>query len=180
MTVVDDPVVLVNERGEPIGQELKSAVHTATTPLHLAFSLYLFNPAGQLLLTRRALSKLTWPGVWTNSCCGHPRPGEELVDAVHRRLVTELGVEVTSLRCDLPDFAYRAVDASGVVENEICPVFTGTTLHPNVLPRPNSDEVMDWVWADWRDVAAATSATPFAFSPWAVSQVRQLTGPQPS
>ena len=61
--------------------------------------------------------------MWTNSCCGHPRPGEEPTDAVRRRLDDELGLEVGDLRSALPDFAYRAVDASGVVENEVCPVF---------------------------------------------------------
>jgi isopentenyl-diphosphate delta-isomerase len=177
MTVVDDPVVLVNAHGEPIGQQLKSAVHTATTPLHLAFSLYLFNAAGQLLLTRRALSKRTWPGVWTNSCCGHPRPDEPLADAVRRRLDTELGLAVEDLSCALPDFAYTALDASGIRENEICPVFVGSAVHPNVVPAPNEDEAMDWAWVDWRDVVTAMAATPFAFSPWAVCQVRQLTGP---
>jgi isopentenyl-diphosphate Delta-isomerase len=175
VTVIDDPVVLVDLHGEPIGQELKSAVHHTETPLHLAFSLYLFNEAGQLLLTRRALRKLTWPGVWTNSCCGHPRPGEELSEAVHRRLETELGLEVTDLTCELPDFAYTALDASGIRENEICPVFVGRTVNPKVAPAPNPEEVMSWAWVEWSDVLAAMSATPFAFSPWAVTQVRQLT-----
>src|SRR3712207_5007058 len=155
MTVIDDNVVLLNADGESIGQQLKSAVHTTSTPLHLAFSLYLFNGAGQLLLTRRALSKLTWPGVWTNSCCGHPQPGEEMVDAVDRRLDAELGLDVADLRCVLPDFAYTATDASGITENEVCPVFVGRTLHPTAEPTPNQDEVMSWAWVDWRDVVTA-------------------------
>ncbi|HET9871364.1 MAG TPA: isopentenyl-diphosphate Delta-isomerase [Propionibacteriaceae bacterium] len=176
VNVVDDPVVLLNPQREPIGQAPKSTIHTAQTPLHLAFSLYLFNAQGQVLLTRRALSKATWPGVWTNTCCGHPRPGEELAAAVHRRLETELGLKVRSLRCVLPDFAYTALDASGVRENEICPVFVGS-LHPDALVVPNEFEVMDWEWVGWRELEAAMGATPFVFSPWAVGQVAQLTGP---
>jgi isopentenyl-diphosphate delta-isomerase len=175
VTVLDDHVVLVDPSGQPIGEQPKSAVHTERTPLHLAFSLYLFNESGQLLLTRRALSKLTWPGVWTNSCCGHPRPGEALVDAVHRRLRTELGLDVVDLRCTLPTFSYTAVDASGIQENEVCPVFVGAAAEPTVAPTPNPAEVMSWAWVNWADVVTAMSATPFAFSPWAVSQVSQLS-----
>ncbi|RYY48065.1 MAG: isopentenyl-diphosphate Delta-isomerase [Actinomycetales bacterium] len=116
-----DLVVLLEDDGTPAGTAPRLSVHGTETPLHQAFSLHLFDDQGRVLLTRRALSKLTWPGVWTNSCCGHPRPGEALEDAVRRRLREELGVEVDDLRIVLPDFRYRAVDASGVVENEICP-----------------------------------------------------------
>lgn len=166
----------MDDDGTPIGTELKSLIHTDTTPLHLAFSLYLFSPTGQVLLTRRALTKRTWPGVWTNSCCGHPLPGEDIERAVHRRLQTELGVGVTALRCVLPNFSYSAVDAGGVRENEICPVFVGTIVHPEPVLAPNEDEVVDWTWVSWPQVVSAMAATPFAFSPWAALQVAELAG----
>ena len=169
-----DTVVLLGPDREPIGEMLRSRVHSESTPLHLAFSLYLFNRAGDVLFTRRALGKATWPGVWTNSCCGHPRPGETLEDAVRRRLWHELRLEVTDLRCVLPDFAYEARDAGGVQENEFCPVFAGATMHPDDPVEPNPDEVMDWAWLRWADVTAAVPRIPVAFSPWAVEQVRQL------
>lgn len=172
-----ETVVLLNHQGESIGTQDKAVVHTEATPLHLAFSLYLFDDVGRVLLTRRALTKKTWPGVWTNACCGHPAPDETPEQAVLRRLPQELGVtvEVTDLRCVLPDFSYTATDASGVVENEICPVFAGR-LHPNAQIAANSGEVMDWAWTPWEQLVAAISATPFVFSPWAVAQVRELPG----
>ena len=102
--MVDDLVVLVDAAGTPIGEERKSQVHTAFTPLHLAFSVYLFDGDGNVLMTRRALSKLTWPGVWTNSCCGHQKLGEEPIRGVGRRTHTELGLSITDLRCVLPDW----------------------------------------------------------------------------
>ena len=174
---VEERVVLVDERGNPIGEQSKSAVHHAGTPLHLAFSLYLFDADGRLLMTRRALSKVTWPGVWTNSCCGHPMPGEPMVDAVRRRLAQETGLQVSDLREVLPDFAYRVQDVSGIWENEICPVYVGTVVStgPGVVAlSPNPAEVMDWIWVDRADIARSMADTPFAFSPWAVLQMQQL------
>lgn len=176
MTAVDELVVLVNEHGDPIGTEHKSRVHHSDTPLHLAFSLYLFDPTGRILMTRRALNKATWPGVWTNSCCGHPLPAESMEDAVRRRLDAELHLQVTDLRCVLPDFAYREQDASGVWENEICPVFTGRVLTDGTIAA-NPAEVMDWSWTDWADLVTAMSGAAFAFSPWAVHQVDQMRAP---
>ena len=171
-----DEVVLLDSDRQPIGAVPRTRVHSANTPLHLAFSLYVFNDAGEVLITRRALTKTTWPGVWTNTCCGHPRPGESMAAAIARRLDHELGMELDGLECVLPDFAYRATDTSGVVENEVCPVFRAQAVHPDDPQLANPDEVLDWKWVAWRDVAEAARLTPFAFSPWAVLQMAQLTG----
>jgi isopentenyl-diphosphate delta-isomerase type 1 len=177
---LDDPpapaqelVVLLDARHRPIGTAPKATVHTAETPLHLAFSLYLFDDIGRLLVTRRALTKLTWPGVWTNTCCGHPGPDEPMADAVARRLRAELGLQVADLREALPDFAYRATDASGIVENEFCPVFTGRVADADAV-HPDPAEVVEHVWTPWTDLVAAVDAAPFAFSPWLVEQARGL------
>ncbi len=174
-----DDVVLVDATGGPVGTAPRASVHSSDTPLHLAFSCYVTDGAGQVLLTRRALGKRTWPGVWTNTCCGHPRPGEPLEDAVRRRMVDELGLEVGRLTCALPDFAYRATDASGVVENEVCPVFVAAT-HPGSRIAPNASEVMEWRWVPWESLAASVRATPFAFSPWSALQVPLLDERSPA
>ena len=168
-----DEVVLLDAAHRPVGTAPRTTVHDAGTPLHLAFSCYVGDGAGRVLLTRRALDKRTWPGVWTNTCCGHPRPGEPQEQAVRRRLDDELGLEVGLLDCALPDFAYRATDASGVVENEVCPVFVAQA-HPGSLVRANASEVMEWRWVPWTSLVSAVDATPFAFSPWSALQVPQL------
>lgn len=167
-----DLVVLTDEAGGQIGVADRTTVHTEDTPLHLAFSCHVVNDDGAMLMTRRALTKRTWPGVWTNSFCGHPRPDEPTTDAIHRYAPRELGFGVADLRCVLPDFRYRAVDASGVVENEICPVFRA---RPVGEVRPAADEVAEHQWADVDDVFAAVQRAPWAFSPWFVSQLSQLT-----
>lgn len=165
----DDNVVLLAEDGTPRGHAPRTGVHSSTTPLHLAFSTYLFNDKGDVLLTRRALTKRTWPGVWTNSCCGHPRPGESLENAARRRIREELRLHVGPLFPLLPDFRYRAVDASGIVENEICPVFAAFV--PGDNPHPDPDEVAEWAWVPWQSLTSAITATPHVYSPWSALQV---------
>lgn len=166
-----EEVILLDERGQEIGAADKYVIHTDNTPLHLAFSCYVFNDRGELLVSRRAISKLTWPGVWTNSVCGHPAPGEPREDAIHRRAAQELGTTLTDVRLVLPDFQYRATDASGVVENEICPVYIAT-ITGDINAHP--DEVAEWEWVNVPDLVEAVRLTPFAFSPWMVLQLPLL------
>lgn len=171
MNTVAENVVLLAEDGSPIGQTDKATVHTEDTPLHLAFSCHVYNAQGRILVTRRALSKRTWPGVWTNSFCGHPAPGESSVDAVRRRADRELGIRIENLTVAVADFRYRAVDASCIVENEVCPVYTATT--PDDIT-PAADEVAEWQWADPEKLVTAVTATPWAFSPWLTLQLPLL------
>lgn len=161
-------VVLVDDEGNDIGHALKAEVHTVDTPLHRAFSIHLFSESGEVLITRRALEKKTWPGVWTNAVCGHPGPNEDTADAIRRRVTDEIGADVSGIRNVLPNFRYRAVDASGVVENEICPVYVGVITAD---PHPSPDEVCEWKWVEPAHLVTGVTATPFAFSPWFVWQL---------
>ena len=171
MQLPEELVVLLSEEGTAIGTAQKATVHTRETPLHLAFSCHVFNAAGELLVTRRAITKLTWPGVWTNSFCGHPAPGEAMLAAVARRAERELGITLDSVAMALPDFRYRAIDASGTVENEICPVFIAVTSD---VPRPAADEVAEFEWVDARALLESLEKSPWAFSPWLTLQLPVL------
>lgn len=163
-------VVLLDEEGRATGTEDKAVVHHADTPLHLAFSCYLFDREGRVLVTRRATHKATFPGVTTNSCCGHPAPGEPLDEAVHRRVQQELGTAVSDLVLVLPRFRYRA-EQDGVVEHEMCPVFVGTAEGP-VHPDPSEVDAAEWEpWADFRAAVLDGSRT---VSRWCREQVEQL------
>jgi isopentenyl-diphosphate delta-isomerase len=168
---VTEQVILLDEAGNSAGVADKATVHHADTPLHLAFSCYLFGPDGQLLLSRRALDKKTWPGVWTNSCCGHPAPGEALPDTVSRRMRDELGVRVTDIDLVLPRFRYRAVMPDGVVENEMCPVFRART---DEQPDPNPAEVCDYRWTPWHKLISQVSTAQLTVSPWCMLQLTEL------
>lgn len=166
-------VVLLDPTGEPIGTADKALVHTADTPLHLAFSCHVRDRDGRTLVTRRALTKAAWPGVWTNAVCGHPASGESFESAIARRARDELGISVRDIMVVLPDFRYEAVDASGIRENEVCPVFVAVT---DDEPRPAPDEVAEHRWVDGPDVATAVAHAPWAFSPWFVRQLAELDG----
>lgn len=167
----EDLVVLVDDDGSPRGTADRLTVHGPDTPLHFAFSCHLVDDHGRILMTRRALSKKTWPGVWTNSFCGHPRPGESVEAAVARYSQRELGLDVADLRPIIPGFRYRAVDASGVVENEVCPVFAA---RPVGDVDPNPDEVMQYTWAPVDDIWEIARRAPWMLSPWFVDQISEL------
>ena len=166
----DEMLVYVDESGNPLATEAKSLVHHADTKLHLAFSIFLFNSKGELLLQQRAASKKTWPGVWSNSCCGHVMLHELTIDAARRRLKYELGMTGIEMFEILPDFRYRA-EKDGIVENEICPVFVGFS---DTKPIPNPDEVGATKYMAWSEFLIVARDPSGGISPWAREEAELL------
>jgi isopentenyl-diphosphate delta-isomerase len=166
----DDRIVLVDENNNAIGTAGKLEAHNSETQLHRAFSVFIFNKHGELLLQQRALSKKTWPGVWSNSCCGHVMIHESTEAAAARRLKYELGLVGIELKMALPDFRYRA-EKDGVVENEVCPVLVGYTDAP---PYPNPAEVENLRWMNWNEFLLSLDNPGNEISPWAIKEVRLL------
>jgi isopentenyl-diphosphate delta-isomerase len=163
-------VVLLDERGTAVGTTPKSQVHHADTPLHLAFSCYVFDADDRLLVTRRALSKTTFPGVWTNTVCGHPALDEDVVGAARRRARDELGLALGDVRLVLPEFRYVAT-MDGIVENEMCPVLVASPVGDVTI---NPAEVEDVRWIPWREFSSGVTDGSLPVSTWCRLQVEAL------
>jgi isopentenyl-diphosphate delta-isomerase len=174
-----EQIVFVNEEGAPtgeVGPKLES--HTAATKLHLGFSCYIFRPSdNRFLVTQRALSKKVWPGVWTNSLCGHPAPGEAMEDAVRRRAKEELGIQtIKNITCVLPTYRYKTLPYDGIIENEFCPVYVA---YVSADIKRNPAEVEAFRWVTWPEYVAMMTDGTTRLSYWAKDQYRQLKDRQP-
>jgi len=167
-------VVLVDDDNHPIGTADKNTVHTTETPLHRAFSLFLLNSKNQVLLTKRASTKKAFPGVWTNTACGHPIPEETAAHAAQRRLNDELGISGVDVT-EVAPYRYRFADVNGIVENEICPI---CVAQHDGDPIPNPNEVEDWRWMDWNVFLREIHDNPMAYSPWSVAEAKILASKQ--
>lgn len=169
-------VVLVDGQNNEIGTADKDTVHTKDTPLHRGFSCFVFNDKKELLLTKRAAVKKTFPGVWTNTVCGHPGKGETVIDAARRRLQDELGLVVRDL-VEVSPYRYRFADRNGIVENEICPILVGYT---NDNPAPQEAEVEEWKWVGWKEFLKDIENNPDIYSPWVKEEavILQRTNPE--
>lgn len=162
-------VVLVDDNNQVLGTMSKADVHGVQTPLHRAFSAFVFNARGELLLQQRARTKKTWPLVWSNTCCGHPTLDETPVQAAHRRLLFELGLPVDNLVEAAP---YRyCFTRDGVMENEICPIVVGAT---DQEPHLNPDEVEAVRWMPWSEFVAEIRRKPQDWSEWCVEETQIL------
>lgn len=163
----------VDVNGVPTGEtEHKLDAHDGNTKLHAAFSCYVFDGKGQLLVTKRAAVKKVWPNVWTNSVCGHLLPGESREQAIARRAEFELGAKLTDLQVVLPTYAYITPPYNGIIENEFCPVYLARI---DGVVDPNSDEVSEHKWLDWTDfVEQSEKDTSNVWSFWCKDQVRRF------
>jgi isopentenyl-diphosphate delta-isomerase len=156
----NESVILVNERNEEIGSAPKLEAHTAGR-LHRAFSVFVIDSDGKILLHRRADGKYHSSGLWTNACCGHPRPGESTPSAARRRLTEEMGID-----CELNEagvFTYRAQVDNDLIEHELDHVFIGRY---SGSPLPDIDEVQDWQWISATALNEWLSREPSAFTVW--------------
>ena len=165
----DEPLVLVNAADEALGTLAKSACHDGDGILHRAFSLFVFNADGDTLLQRRHASKRLWPGFWANSCCSHPRHGEDMTAAVERRAWDELGLRVQPKF--LFKFQYRASFAHFGTEFELCWVFVSQN---GGEPRVNTAEVAEWRWVKPDDLDREIDDSPERFTPWLKLEWRRL------
>ncbi|HET9835842.1 MAG TPA: isopentenyl-diphosphate Delta-isomerase [Rhodanobacteraceae bacterium] len=156
-----EPLILVDADDREIGHASKAACHNEHGTLHRAFSLFVFNGRGELLLQQRSASKRLWPGYWSNSCCSHPRQGEDMREATQRRLQQELG-----LRCALRylyKFEYQADYGELGAEHELCSVFVGRTDSPVCA---NRSEVAAWRYASPMELDCEIAGYPERFTPW--------------
>ena len=174
-----EQIIFVYEDGSPTGETgPKLASHNTDTRLHLAFSCYVLRRTdNKFLVTQRALSKKVWPGVWTNSFCGHPMPGEAIEDAVRRRGSFELGFQdLQEITCIVPKYIYKTPPYQGIVEHEFCPIYVA---YVNDEPLPNPDEVEAYKWLDWSDYVTMLSNEPDTMSYWCKDQYQYLKDLKP-
>ncbi|MFV1958118.1 MAG: isopentenyl-diphosphate Delta-isomerase [Planctomycetota bacterium] len=157
----DEPLILVDAENHVLGHESKVACHEGEGILHRAFSVFLFDGEGRVLLQQRAAGKPLWPLHWSNSVCSHPRRGETEEVATARRVREELGVEA-----DLEylfRFRYHARYGDRGSERELCSVYLG---RPRGEVKPNETEIADWKWIDVDELTRALEEDPDAYTPW--------------
>jgi isopentenyl-diphosphate delta-isomerase len=157
---MEQTLILVDEQNNVTGYGEKLQVHQ-DGHLHRAFSLFVVNGAGQLMLQRRAIEKYHSGGLWANTCCSHPLKGEDREDTIHRRLLEEMGFD-----CELRPmfhFIYRAELDNGLTEYELDQVYIGFYEE---APLPNPDEVCDWKWMDIEELKKDIVARPGKYVYW--------------
>lgn len=166
---IRDPVVLVDENDREIGIGSKLKCHLGKGRLHRAFSVFLFNSSGQLLLQKRSTKKTLWPLFWSNSVCSHPLPGEGYEKAASRRLVEEVGIEAEAQF--LYKFVYSAKYKEIGAENEVCAVLAARS---DLEPKPNHDEIIDYRWVERDELLKEVEENPKIYTPWFKMEAEEL------
>lgn len=157
---MEERVILVDTNDSPIGQMEKLEAHQKGE-LHRAFSIFIFNTKGELLLQQRALDKYHSGGLWTNTCCSHPRPGEDNLAAANRRLKEEMGMKANLTPAF--SFTYRAEFESGLIEHEYDHVFFGKS---DLLPVINKEEVEQYKYINLDTLKQELLLYPDHYTPW--------------
>jgi isopentenyl-diphosphate delta-isomerase len=153
-------VILVNEQDEAIGAMEKMEAHSSGR-LHRAFSVFIFNSKGEMLIQQRAIKKYHSGGLWTNTCCSHPMPGEDITEAAHRRLSEEMGFD-TELKKAFT-FTYQTSFNNGLTENEYDHVFIG---HYDGDMQPVEKEVQDYCFMSLDDIKNSLESHPQKYTEW--------------
>jgi len=157
---MQEQVILVDELDRPMGVMEKMEAHKKAL-LHRAFSVFIYNADGEMLLQRRALTKYHSGGLWTNACCSHPRPGEDTLQAALRRLKEELGFD-TPLK-EVLQFTYKTAFDNGLTEHEYDHVFIG--IYDGII-LPNSEEVAEYKYLPISGISTLLTAQPEKFTSW--------------
>lgn len=165
-----EQLILVDEQDQEIGYQDKLSCHAGHGTLHRAFSLFIFNNDGDLLLQKRSQNKRLWPLYWSNSCCSHPRRGEIMEQAIHRRLQQELGIS-TDLQY-LYKFIYQVPFDDTGAEHELCWVFVGQSADEVKI---NKNEIADWRFVSAKNLETEMKQTPDQFTPWFKLEWQRLT-----
>ena len=159
-----ESLIRVDAADRVIGSASKFECHQGAGLLHRAFSVFLFNAEGHLLLQQRAAGKLLWPGYWSNSCCSHPRWNETMEDAVARRIAEELGLTAISSGPQfLYKFEYQAHFGDIGSEHELCSVFRA---HSDAEPQVNATEIAAWRWIHPDQLDTELTTHPDTYTPW--------------
>ena len=156
----EEKVILVDREYNPVGTLPKMEAHEKGV-LHRAFSVFILNQKGELMLQQRALHKYHSPGLWTNTCCSHQREGEENLQAGTRRLEEEMGFSVPLE--ELFSFIYKAPFDNGLTEHELDHVMLG---YYEGIPEINSDEVNTWKWMSLNEIASDLTVNPESYTVW--------------
>ncbi len=167
---MEEIVVLVDNQNKVLGTAPKLATHDANTPLHRGFSVFLFNKKGELLLQQRSKMKKTFPLVWSNSYCGHPKLNESNVEAATRKMFQELGIKDVEIFEVISDYRYK-VSMNKIYENEICPVLVAFTDKKLII---NTNEVENIRWVKWEDFVADVKKHPGKYSMWCEEETKLL------
>lgn len=168
--VIAPNVILVDEADRVLGSHPKLSAHQNGGKLHRAFSIFITNNAGEMLLQRRSRAKYHFANLWTNACCSHPRPGEDLITAAGQRLREELGF-TTPVR-ELFSFIYRAEDpVSGMTEHEFDHVLHGRF---EGVPQPDANEIDEWKWVASERLVHDVSESPRLYTPWFCSALDRV------